>query len=442
MGLLEKLSVFVVKGIDRLKQSDLFKGFAVTTIGSGLSKAIMIAATFYCTHKLTQAEFGEFSFINNTLIMILTICASNFSRLCTKFATEAHDSKASLQRLFILFLFSLTACLLAGLLILLVPDSILERVFGSSSMLSFLRFAALLLPLFMLNPLIEGVLRGLMRFKLISTIQVFAALFYLIVIILGISLGGVNGALYALLIYYSAFAITFFVCLIKIAPPSSFAQKLKGFIEERGVITKMVLPVFIASFVEAPMFWILQVLLTKYDTVASVGGMTVMKQVRNFALLIPNYFFNTYIAFAGKKNAEKDYLGYFNQFDKLIRYFLLLGLFFFVVFSIFSKPILWLYRPEYVASWKSLCISNACIPIALLLSLVRTDLILQEHQRALLIISIIWNLAWIAVFLLLVNQSVIPLEAFFYGELVAVSVQLLSCYLIYHRDKTTLLNAE
>ena len=439
MNLIERIKAFTEDVINRLKRSDLFKGFAVTTIGSGLSKAIMIAATFYCTHALTQMEFGEFSFINNTLIMILTICATNFSRLCTKFATEAHDSNASLQRLFILFLFSLAACILAGVLVLLLPDFVLEKVFGSSSMLSFLRFAALLLPLFMLNPLIDGVLRGLMKFKLISTIQVLAAVFYLIVIIIGISLGRVNGALYALLIYYSAFAIAFLICLIKIAPPSSFAQRLKGFIKERGVITKMILPVFVASFVEAPMFWILQVLLTKYDTVAAVGGMTVMKQVRNFALLIPNYFFNTYIAFAGKKNAERDYTGYFNQFDKLIKYFFLLGVGFFLIFSLFSKPILWLYRPEYMTDWRSLCISNLCIPIALVLSLVKTDLILQEHQQALLVISILWNFAWMAVFLLLVKLSIIPLEAFFYGELVAMSIQLLCCYLIFRKDKRMLL---
>ena len=90
--------------IKRLKASDIFRGFVLTTIGSGLSKAIMILATFYCTHTLTQAEFGEFSFINNTLVMLLAICASNFSRLCTKFATEAKTSVESVQRLYILFL--------------------------------------------------------------------------------------------------------------------------------------------------------------------------------------------------------------------------------------------------------------------------------------------------------------------------------------------------
>ena len=423
----------------RLKGSELFKGFAVTTIGSGLSKAIMIAATFYCTHTLTQAEFGEFSFINNTLVMILTICASNFSRLCTKFATEAKTSVESVQRLFILFLFSLIACVIAGTMILVLPDSALEYVFGDSRMLSFLRFAALLLPLFMLHPLIEGVFRGLMKFKLISILQICAAFFYLLALIIGLRLGGVNGSIAALLVYYSAFSIAFFVGLVKVVPISSFCKQLRGFRNEWRVIPKMVLPVFIASFVEAPMFWILQLLLTKYSSVADVGGMTVMKQVRNFALLIPNYFFNTYIAFAGKLNAEKNYYEYFAQFDRLIKFFALAGVVVFVIFSALCKPILWLYHAEYVEQWRSLIISNAALPIALVLSLVKSDLILQEHQRALLYISFLWNVVWIGVFVVLVEVRIVPLEAFFYSELVAMLVQLTFCYFIYRRDKKTLL---
>lgn len=439
----DRIKSFLQSFYIRLKGSDLFKGFAITTIGSGVSKAIMIAATFYCTHTLTQTEFGEFSFINNTLVMILTICASNFSRLCTKFATEAKTSVASVQRLFILFLFSLTACVFAGILILCLPDVALEYVFGDSRMFSFLRFASLLLPLFMLHPLIEGVLRGLMKFKLISILQICAAIFYLLALILGIKIGGVNGAVLALLVYYSAFSIAFFVGLIKVAPISSFSKQLKGFREEWRVLPKMVLPVFVASFIEAPMFWLLQLMLTKYSTVAAVGGMTIMKQVRNFALLIPTYFFNTYIAFAGKLNAEKHYSEYFSQFDKLIKYFLLLGIGFFVLFSVLCKPILWLYHPEYMEQWRCLIISNMCIPIALVINLVKTDLILQEHQRTLLYISIGWNFVWMGLFVLLVKLHIQPLEAYFYGELIALVSQWLGCHMIYRMDrKKLLLNEE
>ena len=69
----------------------------------------------------------------------------------------------------------------------------------------------------------------------------------------------------------------------------------------------------------------------------------------------------------------------------------------------------------------------------------KSDLILQEHQRALLYISFLWNVVWIGVFVVLVEVSIVPLEAFFYSELVAMLVQLTFCYFIYRRDKKTLL---
>ena len=97
----------------RVNGSSLIKSFFVTLFGSGMSKFILVVATFYCTNMLTKAEFGEFSFVRNTLTMILTICASNFSSLCTKFATEAKTSVASVQRLMLLFVFSLVMCIIS-----------------------------------------------------------------------------------------------------------------------------------------------------------------------------------------------------------------------------------------------------------------------------------------------------------------------------------------
>ena len=430
---------WIQKQVVRLQNSAIFKGFAITTIGSGLSKAIMIAATFWCTHSLSQEEFGEYSFINNTLVMVLTICASNFSRLCTKFAAEAKESEDSIKRLFILFLFSLTACLLSGLLILLLPDIILESVLGTTQMLKFLRFSALLLPLFMLNPLIEGVLRGLMKFKIISLVQIAAATIYFSSLIIGIKLSGLDGALVALLVYYTTFSVSFLICLIRSTPSILSFERFSGFKNQWRVLPTMIIPIFVASFIEAPMFWIMQVMLTKYSSVAAVGGMTIMKQVRNLALLIPNYFFFFFLSFAGKYNAEKNYKLYFSQFDRFIKYFLVIGILLFVLLSILNKPILWLYHPDYMTEWKSLIISSACIPFSLVLSLVRNDLIIQEHQRALLIISILWNFIWIALFVSLARLGIPSLESYFYSELCAIVLQLIICLGIYNRDKNTLL---
>lgn len=420
--------------------SSLIKSFFVTLFGSGMSKFILVAATFYCTNVLTKAEFGEFSFVRNTLAMILTICASNFSSLCTKFATEAKTSAVAVQRLFLLFVFSLAMCTISGFLLEVLPKHIIHDILGGEGAVDYFRVCGLLMPIFMLQPLIEGVLRGLMKFKLIGYIQVGTSVIYVVIIVLGIQWGGAYGAIMALYLYYGIYSIICLYYMLKFAPFKKVLAQSKGFWSQSSSLYKMILPVFILSFVEAPIFWYMQVLLTKHATVEAVAGMTVMKQLRNFAVLIPTYFFTTFLAFAGTMNAEKHYVEYFNKFDHLMRVFGLAGVCIAFLLSVCGKFILWLYSPEYVNDWLSLCISNICIPFAMLITLVKQELLLQEHQRYMMVVSIITAFVWLGIYCALQSTGLEALVAFFIGEIVSLIICYIFNYILYSRDKQKLLN--
>jgi O-antigen/teichoic acid export membrane protein len=410
----------------------------ITAMGSGVSKVIMILGTFYCTNTLTKLEFGEYSFVRNTLTMVITICASNFSGLCTKFAAEARTSLNSQKRLLLLFLFSLTVCVISGLIFVVLPQSTLISLLGTQESIAFFRFAGLLLPLFMVQPLIEGTLRGRMHFKVISWLQVISSLFYVITLVVGLHLAGVNGAVWGLYLYYALYAIVSMACIFRVERPIQVLGSLGGFWIEYHSIFKMVLPVFILSFIEAPIFWYLQVLMTRYSSAEAVGSMTVMKQVRNLALLVPNYFFTTYIAFAGKMNAERQHVAYFSQFDRLIKWFCLAGIGMAIVISLLSQPTLFLFGREYIQDWPVLVICCLGIPISLMMSLIKQSLILQEHQRELMFISILWNILWIALFYFMVHLGINSLSAFFYSEITAWLVNLGVSYWMYNNDKKKL----
>lgn len=424
----------------RVKGSSLINSFFVTLLGSGMSKFILVAATFYCTNMLTKAEFGEFSFVRNTLAMILTICASNFSSLCTKFATEATTSVASVQRLFLLFVFSLILCTLAGLMLEVLPAHTLQMILGGGDSIDYFRVCGLLMPVFMLQPLIEGVLRGLMKFKLIGYIQVATSVLYVIVIAIGIEMGRAYGAIMALYLYYAVYSLICLYFMLKFAPLHKVLGISKGFLSQHSSLYKMILPVFILSFIEAPIFWLLQLLLTKHATVEAVAGMTVMKQLRNFSVLIPTYFFSTFLAFAGRMNAEKRYVEYFNKFDRFIKIFALAGIGIGFLLSVSGKWLLWLYSPEYVSDWLSLCISNVCIPLAMIITLVKQELLLQEHQRYMMVVSILTALSWIGAYYALYTFGMEPLVGFFIGEAISLVISFSLLYMYYQKDKRIFLN--
>lgn len=432
-----KQTIYDFKG--RVRESSLIKSFIITLFGSGMSKFILVVSTFYCTNMLTKAEFGEFSFVRNTLTMILTICASNFSSLCTKFATEARSSAVSVQRLFLLFVFSLVMCSLAGILLEVLPEQTIHNILGGEGSIDYFRVCGLLMPVFMLQPLIEGVLRGLMKFKLIGYIQVGTSIIYIIIIALGIECGGAYGAIMALYLYYAIYSLVCLHFMLKFAPINKVFLQSKGFIKQHSSLYKMILPVFILSFIEAPIFWYLQVLLTKDATVEAVAGMTVMKQLRNFAVLIPTYFFTTFLAFAGRMNAERKYAEYFNKFDCFLKIFTLVGITTGFILSVCGKGILWLYSPEYVSDWLSLCISNICIPLAMMITLVKQELLLQEHQRYMMIVSIITAFSWIGIYCVLQTMGMEPLVGFFIGEVISLIISFSLLYILYNKDKRILL---
>ena len=193
------------------------------------------------------------------------------------------------------------------------------------------------------------------------------------------------------------------------------------------------------SFIEAPIFGFLQVLLTKHATVEVVAGMTVIKQLRNFSVLIPTYFFSTLLAFAGKMNAEKRFVEYFNKFDRYFKIFALAGIGIGFLLSVSGKGLLWLYSPEYVSDWLGLCISNACIPLAMIITLIKQELLLQEHQRYMMVVSILTALSWIGAYYALYAFGIEPLVGFFIGEAICLVISFSLLYMYYQKDKNSLL---
>lgn len=425
--------IFKIK--HHIEKSKLIKGFIVTILGSGSSKIILVLATFICSNLLGKMEFGELSFVRNTLNMILCICALNFSALCTKLATEAKTSIISLHRLFLLFLFSLIVCLFIGLFLILSPERYLLEILTTKTIVKFFKIVGVLLPLFMLQPLIEGILRGLKKFYLIGILQTTSSIFYLVAVFVGIKNDGLNGALIGVVLYYALYSFISVLILQRKYCVLQQLYKLRGAWSEKKSIVKMILPLFLMSFIDAPTLWIAQVILSKSASMEAVGSMTAMMQIRNLAMLIPSYFSNTYIAFAGELNTQKRYVEYYFQYQKIIRLYLLVGISMFVIFSVFAYPILFLYGREFVADWPVMLISNLSIPLAMLIGLFRIDLLLKDHQQYLLFFSIGWNIIWLFSLLFLNMIGIDPLYSFFISQNIGSLVFIISLVMMFNKDK-------
>lgn len=420
--------------IERFKKSDLLKGFASTTIWSGLSKLIMVLTTLYCTNVLTKDDFGSYSFIKNTLNLVVWVCATNFTSLCVKFAAEASVSKLALKRLYILFVFTFGASLCCSIPILIIPGSMMEGYLESSMIVHYIKITGLLLPLFLIGPLFNAMLKGYKMFNLSGIYDTISSALGLLFIIIGIKIGGVNGAIIGLLMYYTIFSVAGLGIVLLTNRRSHILCKVDSIWSERKIIYTMILPVFIMSFIDAPLNWFAQSIVAKYDSYSSVGSLTVISQIRTFIILLPTYFFQAFMPFVAVSNSKKEYKEYFSKFERMGRILILAGAVLFVIVAVSGRFLLSIFNEVYVEDIYAYYVGMVFLPIHLFVILYKVHMVIWEHQRLMLAMTIVSSVFYIASLFLLLSIGYSSIIAFFGAQLVQEVTILLFAYYSYKKD--------
>ena len=129
---------------------------------------------------------------------------------------------------------------------------------------------------------------------------------------------------------------------------------------------------------------------------------------------------------------------YFNKFSRLIRLFAIYGVSVAIIISMMGNLILSLYGKSYVSDNTGLILSNISIPLLVLIGLIKIDLIIQEHQKQLLYISIGWNIIWLILFFVALEYKAMPLHAFFGTQFIGILFQFLLFWTIYNNDRNRL----
>ena len=420
--------------IDRFKKSDLLKGFASTTIWSGLSKLIMVLTTLYCTNVLTKDNFGLFSFIKNTLNLVVWVCATNFTSLCVKYAAEASVSKSALKRLYILFLFTFCVSLCCSIPILVIPGSMMEDYLESSMIVHYIKITGVLLPLFLIGPLFIAMLKGYKMFNLSGIYDTISSALGLIFIIVGIKLSGVDGAIIGLLLYYTFFSIAGLVIIIITNKRNHILGVVNNIWSERSIIITMILPVFLMSFIDAPLNWFAQSIVAKYDSYSSVGSLTVISQIRTFIILLPTYFFQAFMPFVAVSNRRKEYKEYFSKFERMGRVLALAGIVLFAIVAVFGKFLLSIFNEAYVEGIDAYYVGMFFLPIHLFVILYKVHMVIWEHQRMMLTMTIASSIFYLASLFILLNFKLSSVIAFFGAQLMQEIVILIFAYYSYRKD--------
>lgn len=416
------------------------KGFFETLLGSGTSKIIMMLATFVFTHILTKEEFGSFSFMRNTLNMILCVCALNYVGLITKYTAESEYKEESKCRISIVLLFSFAICLILGSILLMLPNNALCRIAGDESLVTPFRVTGMLLPIFMLQPLIEGILRGYKKFRTIGLLQITTAICFVLFVVAGALANGAAGAVHGLLLYYFVYAVISICVIVKKSPIIELIKSvpLSALRKESTIIWTMILPVFLLSFVEAPVNWWAQVMMADYDSIGSVGSMSAILQIRNILIIVPNYFFSTFTTFQASLNAQGNQKQYFKNFRRAFSACLLIGIAGTVLLSICGDFILGLYGESYKSDINAFYTAMASFPLLICISLMKSNLLIKEHQRIMLITSVSASILLLVTMYLLLPTGMPSVSAYFWGQMTYCTVTFISFAICSIKDQMSI----
>lgn len=368
------------------------------------------------------------------------MCVANYINLCTKFTVEAKNSDGAKSRLFILYAFSLGLCVILGAVLCLLPTSALISMIGYEELVYSFRLIGLFLPVFMLQPLNEGILRGIKKFKLIGILQVLSSILFFLFVVIGIFLDGYKGGIYGVFSYYGVYALISLYAVLRHVPLRRyFKSAMMGSKDEVRVIQKMIFPVFMLSFIEAPLNWWAQLLLAKTGGMEAISSMTAILQIRNFAIILPSYYINTFTSFASTSNAAKDFNSYYRKFSKSQKLFWIASILLFLALQLSDNVILRMYGEAYVNDTYPFLIANLAIPFLIIGNLLKIDLIIHEHQQLMLCVSMISIAVFIGVVYLLLYMNINCVAAYFYGQLAQTIVVFGICKYQFNKDRKILL---
>lgn len=428
--------MYLLSIANRVRASELLKGFATTTFWSALSKLLIVLTTLYCSNLLTQDEFGEFSFIRNTLSTVLLICATNFSGLAVKFAAEAMLSKESLKKLYILFLFTVGISLLIGASILISPTNAIRSVVGGSGNVTyFIKLTGLFLPVFMLQPLLSAMLRGFKQFRLVGEYELLLSAFYFVVIIAGTYWGRSNGAIYALLIYYLFFSVIGLLVVSKYNKSVHYLVKVEELTSQKACLKKIIIPVFLMSFVEAPLLWFAQAEIAKRGSYALVGGLSVILTIRYAIQVLPTYFYQAFTPIVTLLNMKGEYREYFNKFKKVSIALALVFVVLFVVLVLTGKFILGIFNEVYISYYQSYVISLFVLLFSLYSVLFKLHMMIREYQTVMFYMTILSSFFFLISFYAFLYFSFDMLNSFFYAQGLQYFIQLIVSVFVCDLDK-------
>lgn len=328
-------------------------------IGAVTLRASRLISSIFVAQFLGKTGFGEFGIIQSTIGLFGAFAGFGMGVTATKYIAEfreKHPRRAGrimgLTGVFTVF----TGGIMSLGLFLFAP-LLSAHALAAPHLSGTLRIGALFLFLTTLNGAQQGALAGFEAFKSIAIVNFLVGVLSLPLIIGGVYLGGVQGAVVGLTLSVAVHWILNHAALRKKSQQTGVPFVFMDAWREWPILWKFSLPAVLAGIMVGPVNWYCATLLVNQENgYAQMGAYNAALQWCSLLLFLPGILGQVIVPILSERLGNKDRKQSLKVLSISIKTNMIIVWPLIILFSVFSRSIMGLYGAEFGDEWLLLVI--------------------------------------------------------------------------------------
>jgi len=319
-------------------------------IGNSVGKFAIFMANIVAARILTQDLFGQFMMIRNTISTIEGIISGSQGSPAIKRVAEVSNKENYQTVISSLFIINITMVIFLSIIILVSSSFIVNTFFiGKENLIIGLYIGCILLVSTTLASIIQSILTGLEKYKVIAFSSIVSSIISFPIIILFINEFKLYGAIYGISFYFFVDFIIKFIQFKKYYKFNIFKFDIKKVIKESKSLLLFSVPILITIIINGFSFWYARVYIVNENAnFTEIAVFDAAYQWLSIIMIITGATTSVILPMLAKNiSAQKEDINKIFNFNLAVN--LCISTFIAFIFIYFSKEIMYIYGENYVS---------------------------------------------------------------------------------------------
>jgi O-antigen/teichoic acid export membrane protein len=337
----------------------LARGALWSTAGAVIARSLSLLSSVVIAHLLSNVGFGELGIIYSTVTLFQLFAGFGLGMTATKYVAEhRHSDPAKAGRIIgMAWLVTAATGTICALLLVALAPWLAAHALAAPHLSGPLRLTALALFLTAINSAQAGALSGFEAFKTIARLNLIGGVLSVPLTIVGVLLGGLEGAVWAMVISGAANWLIFHLAIRVEARRFHVPLRLVGCVQELPLLWRFSLPAVLSGMMVTPVNWACNALLVNQPGgYAEMGVFNAANQWFNALLFLPNVAGSVILPILSERLATRNTRDCGRLLGLSIRAIALTVLPMVMLGCLLSEAIMRAYGESFASGWSTLVV--------------------------------------------------------------------------------------